>query len=109
MVDVLSKNPKPDTWTASSKAVDVPDIALWIYSFIEDNRDRASFSAIRREVYHVLLQYRLKNAVVRVDHLLSFALVLQGHIEASKSCNSLKITDLPDGDTPAPGIFDMAA
>ncbi|KLO17581.1 hypothetical protein SCHPADRAFT_994261 [Schizopora paradoxa] len=92
----LSSTLAANDLTASTRAVDILDIAFWIYSSIERNRDKASFSAIRRNVYYPLLTHRVRNVTItRPEHLPSFALLLQNNIDASRSCISLKIPDYP--------------
>lgn len=90
MASILSK-PELKDLTTSTKAVDIQDVAFWIYSFIESNRDRASFSAIRRNVYHFLLEHRVKYAVIHTERLASFTSLLQNNSYASKFCVSLMV------------------
>ncbi|KLO17582.1 hypothetical protein SCHPADRAFT_994262 [Schizopora paradoxa] len=86
--------------TASTRAVEIHEIAVWIYSFIESSRDRASFSAIRRNVYYPLLEHRVKKVIINsIECLPSFARLLQNNVIASGSCRSLTIPSCPSPQT----------
>ncbi|KLO17583.1 hypothetical protein SCHPADRAFT_994263 [Schizopora paradoxa] len=99
----MTSNSCEDTLTVSLRAIEIPEIALWIYSFIESDEDKASFSAVRRNVYHSLLEHRVKSVQIGIEGLPSFALLLQNSTIARSSCTSLKIRHYPHSDQ----IFDV--